>query len=502
MRPWWMVRAGLLLYDLLSSRGGLPRSRRVRQPDAALRTSGRLALYWDAWVDDARLVVLNAVDAAERGAEIATRTEFLSARREGELWRAALSGGGREVFAKAIVNAAGPWVADVLHGRLHETSRSRARLVKGSHILVPRLSEADHAYILQQPDGRVVFALPFGEFTIVGTTDVPVAAPGEAAIEAGEIEYLCAAANLYFERQTRPADVIWSYSGIRSLYDDGAADAKAVTRDYRLELDPDPGPKLLSVFGGKITTARALAEEALDRLGIGGRTVTDTAFLPGGDILPDFLDWLDEIGTWLPAPLVLRLSRAYGTRLRELLAGAASVRDLGRHFGAGLYEVEARYLSDREFARTAEDMLWRRTKLGLHMAPPISRPSPAGSRLRGPREADRSRAAGPRPSPCGSPRPAPGSSGPRGARPPVRADGPSCAPSPLRTPEAGTRSRRTRLNGHGTFRTASSCPGRHRRHGDRLEARPRPAQGASPPVPAALPQRRCRPCDSSPALVP
>ena len=367
-RPWWMVRAGLLLYDLLSLRGGLPRSRRLRQPDKALRGKARLAFYWDAWVDDARLVVLNALDAAERGADIATRTEFLSARREGCVWRAALSGG-REISAKAIVNAAGPWVADVLHDRLHETSRSRVRLVKGSHIVVPRLGSGEQAYILQQPDGRVVFALPFGDYSIVGTTDVPVTTPGEAAIEAGEIDYLCAAANLYFKRQTRPADVIWSYSGIRSLYDDGAADAKAVTRDYRLELDPDPGPKLLSVFGGKITTARALAEEALDRLGIGGRTVTDTAFLPGGDILPDFLDWLDEVGTWLPAPLVLRLSRAYGTRLRDLLGGAASVRDLGRHFGAGLYEAEARYLMDREFARTAEDVLWRRTKLGLHMAP-------------------------------------------------------------------------------------------------------------------------------------
>jgi glycerol-3-phosphate dehydrogenase len=373
MRPWWMVRSGLRLYDLLARGSSLPRSKRVTAKDAELRAplkpeaARRLALYWDAWVDDSRLVVLNAADAAEHGAEIATRTSFVSARRRGEAWRASLSGG-REVTAGAIVNAAGPWVADVLGGRLRENSASKVRLVKGSHIAVPSLFEGDQAYILQQPDKRVVFAIPYeGSFTLIGTTDRPVAAPEDVRVEPEEVNYLCAAANLYFARQIGPEDAVWSYSGVRSLYDDGSKSAQAVTRDYHLELDDDPGPKLLSVFGGKITTARALAEEALDRLGVEGRRSTSHAFLPGGDVHPDFLEWLDRIAGWMPRPLLARLSGAYGTRLRDMLGGARGLADLGRHFGAGLYEAELRWLRGREFARTAEDVLWRRTKLGLVM---------------------------------------------------------------------------------------------------------------------------------------
>jgi glycerol-3-phosphate dehydrogenase len=344
MRPWWMIRTGLGLYDLLAWGGTLPRSRAVGSGEQLFRapllpqTSGRLALYWDAWVDDARLVALNALDAAERGAEIATRTELLSARREGEVWKISLSGG-RQVMAGTIVNAAGPWVAEALH-RLSESSVGRVRLIKGSHIVVPRLSDGDHAYILQQPDGRVVFALPYeGRFTLVGTTDIPVDAPQDAVISPAEIDYLCAAANRYFQRQIAPPDVVWSYSGVRSLFDDGAADAKAVTRDYRLELDTDPGAKLLSVFGGKITTARALAEEALDLLGVKGRKSTSWSALPGGDIYDDFNSWLETL-PWLPQPLLARLARAYGTRMRALLGEATRLKDLGRHFGAGLYEAE------------------------------------------------------------------------------------------------------------------------------------------------------------------
>jgi len=370
MRPWWIVRLGLLLYDLLDWRGQLPRSRRLWRGEPELRAPlqerRRLLSFWDAGADDARLVVLNAVDAAERGAEIATRTELISARREGEAWRAELSGG-RIVSAKAIVNAAGPWVAEVLRERLCETSRSRVRLVKGSHIVVPRLYEGDHGYILQQPDGRVVFALPFQGFTLIGTTDIPVAQPEDAVIDCDEIRYLCEAADRYFRKQVVPADLVWSYSGVRSLYDDGAAEPKAVTRDYHLELDRDPGAKLLSVFGGKITTARALAEEALDRLGVEGRRSTGWLALPGGDLTPAFLEWLEALAAWMPRPLIARLSQAYGTRLRDILGSAARLGDLGRHFGAGLYEAELRYLCDREFARTAEDVLWRRTKLGLAM---------------------------------------------------------------------------------------------------------------------------------------
>jgi glycerol-3-phosphate dehydrogenase len=370
-RPWWMIRAGLMLYDLLAGRSGLPRSRGVRRGDATLRAPlksdvSRLATYWDAWVDDSRLVVLNAVDAAERGAEIATRTEFLSARRDGERWVATLAGG-REVSAATLVNAAGPWVAEVLGQRIGEAGESRVRLVKGSHIAVPRLWEGDHAYILQQADGRVVFALPYGALSLIGTTDFPVAAPEEAVITPAEIDYLCAATNAYFARPIAPRDVTWSYSGVRALYDDGAASAKDVSRDYRLELDPDPGAKLLSVFGGKITTARALATEALDLLGADGLKFTFGSPFPGGNLSAAFNARLATLGTWLPAVLLQRLARAYGTRIEALLGDADSLADLGRHFGAGLYEAEVRYLVAHEFAQSADDILWRRTKLGLEV---------------------------------------------------------------------------------------------------------------------------------------
>ncbi|MEA3011505.1 MAG: glycerol-3-phosphate dehydrogenase [Sphingomonadales bacterium] len=370
-RPWWMIRLGLLLYDLLARRGVLPRSRGLGKGDnefrAPLKPGGfRLGTYWDAWVDDARLVVLNALDAHERGAEIATRTELVSARRDGEAWTALLSGG-RTVAAKMIVNAAGPWVAETLNRRLETEAESKVRLIKGSHILVPRLWEGDHAYILQQGDGRVVFALPYGARSLIGTTDVPVASPEEAVVTPEEIAYLCAATNGYFRKEIVPADVIWSYSGVRALYDDGAQDAKDVTRDYRLELDNAPGPKLLSVFGGKITTARALALEALDILGVKGFKFTASSTLPGGTIDAAFNAALVALARWLPEPLVRRLALAYGTRLARLLDGATSIEDLGRHFGAGLYEREVRYLCGVEFARTAEDIIWRRTKLGLEM---------------------------------------------------------------------------------------------------------------------------------------
>lgn len=370
-RPWWMVRAGLLLYDLLAGRKSLPRSRGLKADDpvaAPLKPGFALMSYWDAWVDDARLVVVNALDAHERGAEIATRTLFLSATREGDAWTASLSGN-RTVRAATIVNAAGPWVAEVLNQRLSEQGQARVRLVKGSHIAVPRLHEGDHAYILQQPDGRVVFALPYGDLTLIGTTDLPVAAPEDAKITPEEIAYLCAAANRYFERQIAPAEVRWSYAGVRALYDDGAANASQVTRDYRLELDSAPGAKLLSVFGGKLTTARALATEALDTLRVPGLKFTATSPLPGGQITPGFNEWLAQLAEWLPADLLDRLARAYGTRLDRLLDGVDSLKDMGRHFGAGLYEAEVRYLIDHEWARTAEDILWRRTKLGLAFTP-------------------------------------------------------------------------------------------------------------------------------------
>jgi glycerol-3-phosphate dehydrogenase len=368
MRPRWMLRIGLLLYDLLALRGSLPRSRSVGRSDAArapLRegASRPLLSYWDAWVDDARLVALNAVDAAERGAEIATRTEFLSATREDVLWNISLSGG-RQVTAATIVNAAGPWVGDVLGGRIGEESEARVRLVRGSHIVVPALWEGDQAYLLQQPDGRVVFALPFESGTLIGTTDVPASGPGDVEASAEEIDYLCAAANRYFVREITPADATWSFAGVRALWDDGAADPEDVTRDYRLEAEDG----LLSIFGGKITTARALASEALDRLGVPGLKFTRTTPLPGGDIFPSFLAWLEQAAGWMPADLLARLSRTYGTRMRDVIGDAGRLDDLGRDLGAGLYESELRYLVEKEFARTAEDVLWRRTKLGLRMS--------------------------------------------------------------------------------------------------------------------------------------
>lgn len=371
-RPWWMVRAGLLLYDLLAGRNSLPRSASVPRGDEAVRAplkakDAKLGAYWDAWVDDARLVVLNALDARERGAEIATRTALLSARREGKAWVAALSGG-RTVAATMIVNAAGPWVAEVLNDRLAADARSGVRLIKGSHIVVPRLYEGEHAYILQQRDGRVVFALPYGAHSLIGTTDVAVADPGDLTISDEEAAYLCAATNLYFIRQIAPADIIWSYAGVRALYDDGEAEAKNITRDYRLELDPERGPKLLSVFGGKITTARHLAGEALDKLGVEGFKFTRSEPLPGGELTRAFTGYLDRLAAWMPGDLLLRLSRAYGARLERVIGPAKALADLGRDFGAGLYEAEVVYLLEVEFARTAEDILWRRTKLGLEMS--------------------------------------------------------------------------------------------------------------------------------------
>ena len=367
IHPHWMVRTGLYIYDLFSIRGSLPRSRRLGRREGALlaplKERRRALSYWDAWVDDSRLTVLNAVDAAENGAQIATRTALVAAKRQGGVWRAELSDG-RHVEAKALVNAAGPWVADIL-AQAGVSGRSATRLVKGSHIAVAALWNGDQGYILQQPDGRVVFALPWlDRFTLIGTTDVPVDRAERPAITLEETRYLCEAANRYFERQVTPADVLSSYSGIRALYDDGALDAKSVTRDWHLDLDEE-GPPLLSVYGGKITTARALARRAVDRLGIEGRRSTGSKALPGGDLYPAFVEWLGQLSTWMPADVVTRLSQAYGTRLVELVGEAKSLKQLGRHFGGGLYEAELRWMREREFARTAEDALFRRSKLGL-----------------------------------------------------------------------------------------------------------------------------------------
>ena len=373
MRPWWFVRAGLALYDRLGGRSSLPRSRGLKKGDAAylapLKSAGRGFVYSDAWVDDSRLCVLNAIDAAANGAEVATRCELLSARREGGEWVATVSDG-REVRAAALVNAAGPWVAE-LTGKLGVNAAAGVRLVKGSHIVVPRLFEGDHAYILQQPDKRIVFAIPYEGGTAVGTTDVPVDRPEEARIDADEVEYLCGAVNRWFARQVSPADVTSSWSGVRPLYDDGASEAREVTRDYVLELDMS-GPALLSVFGGKITTARHLAEEACGKLApaLGRRAarVTRDRPFPGGDAA--FAPYLARVrARWpfLGEVRAERMARAYGTMLDDMLADVRDEAGMGRAFGAGLTEVELRWTRDREWARSAGDALDRRSKLGLHL---------------------------------------------------------------------------------------------------------------------------------------
>jgi len=333
-------------------------------------------------VDDARLVVANARDAAARGAKLLLRTECIAAKREGDRWSARLQDaqGVREVAARAIVNAAGPWVKSVLNERLRQPSRDNVRLVRGSHIVVPRLYDGDHAFILQNEDRRVVFMIPYEErYTLVGTTEVPHAGdPSCPEASAAEVDYLCRAASRYLERPLHPAAVVWRYAGVRPLYDDGSANTSAVTRDYvlRLDSDQDSAP-VLSVFGGKITTYRRLAERALEKLapwfpGMGPAWTADRA-LPGGEIptgdMVGFARQLAQRYPQLPQPLLRGLARRHGVLAYDVLGNTASVVDLGEHFGAELYAREVDYLLAHEWARSAEDVLWRRTKAGLQLTP-------------------------------------------------------------------------------------------------------------------------------------
>jgi glycerol-3-phosphate dehydrogenase len=376
VRPWWMVRLGLYLYDFLGGKMTLARSRGLRKSDAAfvapLKVASKGFVYSDAFVDDSRLTVLNAMDAAANGADVRVGVALDSARRDGAVWQAHLSDGS-QVTARAMVNAAGPWVSQLL-GRLGVNAASGVRLVKGSHIVVPRLYDGDHAYILQQPDRRIVFAIPYQDgFTEIGTTDVPVDAPEDAVIDQDEIAYLCEAANRHFTRQITPADVTSTWSGVRPLYDDGASEAKAVTRDYVLELDTN-GPVLLSIFGGKITTARHLAEEALGKLaepmGFSAYPVTRARAFPGGAI-PAFPQYVAQVcATWpfLGAARAERMAHAYGSMLPDMLQDVKTAEDLGQDLGGGVSEVEARWLRTREWARSAEDVLSRRSKIGLHLS--------------------------------------------------------------------------------------------------------------------------------------
>ncbi len=386
-RPAWLVRLGLFLYDHLGGRDRLPATRTValdRDPvGRGLKPGNSKAfVYSDCWVEDSRLVVLNARDAADRGATILTRTRLVDARRDGGGWLATIAdmAGQRPVRARAVVNAAGPWVADVL-GKVPDARRDRGvRLVKGSHIVVPRLYDGAHAFLLQNPDRRVVFAIPYEQhYTLVGTTDEAwQGAPGRATIDEQETDYLLGTVDRYFERPVTRDSIVWSYSGIRPLYDDHAANASAVTRDYVLDLDTgSDGAPLLSIFGGKITTYRKLAEHALQELvrffPHAGPAWTADAALPGGDIadaaFEPYLATLKNRYPALPAPLLRRLTRAYGTRAERLLGDPADPAALGEDLGGGLFSREVDYLRDVEWARSAEDILYRRSKLGLHVPP-------------------------------------------------------------------------------------------------------------------------------------
>lgn len=387
LRPAWMIRVGLFLYDHLGGRTILPGSVGVdltRAPEGRpLKDDYRKGFaYSDCWVDDARLVVLNAVALRDLGGVVLTRTSLVTARREGELWRATLknerTGEIQEVAARGLVNAAGPWVGSVLSGALGINARAQVRHVKGSHIVVPKLYDGAHAYIFQHPDGRVIFAIPYeGRFTLVGTTDIPYQGDLEQpTIDGAETEYLCNAVSRYFATPITPEEVVWSYSGVRPLYDDGSADPSEITRDYVLQLD-EGRPPLLSVYGGKLTTYRRLAEHAMEKLepyypGL-KPAWTSGPPLPGGDFGGRSFDALvaDLVSTYpaIDRALLASLARRQGTRSRAVLGDARTVADLGRDFGGGLYAREIEYLVANEWAETADDILWRRTKLGLHLPP-------------------------------------------------------------------------------------------------------------------------------------
>ena len=388
IRPAWLIRLGLTVYDRLAPRRGLPASKAIslrQDPIGNALKSGfvKAFVYSDCWVDDSRLVVLTALDAAERGATLLTRTKVVGAARRGDAWDLTLQSGGSRVLtcirAKAVVNAAGPWVADVLQNVLGSKTQRKVRLVKGSHIVVPAHYAGDHAFIFQNEDNRIVFAIPFeGRFTLIGTTDGAFEGDAnEVRASSTEIDYLCECVSRYFRKPVCAADVVWSYAGVRPLFDDGASDPSAVTRDYVLDLDAPPGqPPALSIFGGKITTFRRLAEHALAGLRPFfpqmGPAWTAKAKLPGGDFeRGDFAAFSRNVRQrwpFLEGRSAMRLARAYGTRVERVLGGARCMADLGRDFGCGLTQAELDYLARDEWAETADDVLWRRSKLGLHMS--------------------------------------------------------------------------------------------------------------------------------------
>lgn len=385
-RPAWMIRMGLFLYDHLGGRKILPGTATLdlRSDPAGKPLQDRFERafeYSDCWVEDARLVALNARDAVERGATVLTRTRVVSADRVDGLWRIVTedveTGTRTEHRARALVNAGGPWVADIVRGVVRQNSSEGVRLVRGSHIVTRKLFDHGKCYFFQGTDGRIIFAIPYEtDFTLIGTTDADHQGdPKDATCTDEEADYLLSFASQYFAQPVTRDDIVWRYSGVRPLYDDGAKSATAATRDYVLSLDAD-GPALLNVFGGKITTYRRLAESALEKLTphlpAASGAWTAGAPLPGGDFPVDGVEPLIERlradFPFLDDRWARRLIRAYGTEAREILGTAASASDLGESFGATLAEAEVAWLMDREFARTAEDVVWRRSKLGLRMS--------------------------------------------------------------------------------------------------------------------------------------
>ncbi len=386
LRPAWMLRTGLFLYDHIGGREMLPGSKSLKLDQVphlgVLESRFKTGFeYSDCWVDDARLVVLYAIDAAHRGADIRTRTEVISVKPTGKGYSAEIKQNGKieTIDAKGVVNAAGPWVDEVL-GKIKPSENEQSlRLVTGSHIVTKKLFDGDHAYLFQNADNRVIFAIPYEHnYTLIGTTDKPYdLSEGPVKISDEEISYLCDAASEYFEHDISPKDVVWTYAGVRPLYDDKSADASAVTRDYVLDIEEisDEAP-FMSIYGGKITTSRKLGERAMQELAVyfknAGGDWTESALLPGGDLydadFDRFFADMQKRYSALNEDLLQRLCHAYGTRITLILGDGETQPELGQNFGAGLYEIEAKYLINHEWATSADDILWRRSKLGLHMS--------------------------------------------------------------------------------------------------------------------------------------
>jgi glycerol-3-phosphate dehydrogenase len=394
LRPRWLLRLGLFLYDHLDWHMQLPKSQSVdftrSTYGVGLKSTFKNGfVYSDAWVDDARLVIANLKSARNMGARLFARHRCVSARRsdDGKLWHIELAGpngAAVKLSARGLVNATGPWVKHFLDEQTHVKTPKRVRLIKGSHIVVPRLHDGDHAFILQNRDNRIVFVIPYErQFSLIGTTDIAVEGTEAAVCTPEEAAYLCDIASHYMQKSVTPADIVWTYSGVRPLFDDGDDDPSAVTREYHLEIDaPEGAVPLLSVFGGKITTYRKLAEHALADLRkyfptMAGAWTADKPLADGEladaptfeEAFDRFVDGAIAVNPGLPTELIRVLARRHGTGLDDLLETVTTVADLGRAFGGHLYEAEVRYLMREEWAVEPEDVLWRRTKEGLHLTP-------------------------------------------------------------------------------------------------------------------------------------